>query len=180
MHPPATDHPAVALGSLSVLLLLASAWDILERRVPNWLSAVIGLSGAIAAAVQGGPWCLGSAVLASVGMLGLLWWPWVSGRLGGGDLKVAMGAATWVGLANLGWYILLSAALGGGVALVAYAFASREARRNINRNLGTMATGGGIPTVSLEPARGRPSVPYAVAFCAGALATLWIGLGNRS
>jgi Flp pilus assembly protein protease CpaA len=107
--------------------------------------------------------------------LALLWLPWRSGRVGGGDVKLAAGAGFWLGLSRLPEYLLLAALAGGVLSLIYYALSSRDARREIRMNLTSAALSASLPTVTLASGAGRRSVPYGVAFAAAAGVILWGG-----
>lgn len=169
------SFPASHLGVVTVLLLLAAASDAWRRRIPNALNAVLGLTGLWAQAHARGWPALGSGLAAAVLTVALLWWPWSKGMLGGGDVKMAAGAAAWIGLGHLPEYLLLGAVAGGVVALIAYARSSRDARREIRVNLTTAAITASVPRVPLQEGAGRRSVPYSVGFAASALLLLWRG-----
>jgi prepilin peptidase CpaA len=165
------------LGVATALLLAAAGVDAWKRRIPNAINALLGLTGLWAQAEARGWAALGGGLAASALTVALLWWPWLRGMLGGGDVKMAAAAAAWLGLGGLPHYLVLAALAGGLLALIYYALSSRDARREIRMNLTTTAMSATLPKVTLESRAGRRSVPYSIAFAASALLQLWrVGL----
>lgn len=159
----------------AVLLLVACAWDVARRRIPNGLNALTLVAGlatqGVVYGVRGGLEGLACAVLALV----VLWTPWVRGWLGGGDVKLAVAAGSWLGLASLPWYLAASALAGGALAFVAYGLSTRAARVEMRANLQLASHGLPMAPIALRGGQGRSSVPYGVAFAAGAMACLvWL------
>jgi prepilin peptidase CpaA len=169
------SFPAAHLGVATALLLAAAGADAWKRRIPNALNAVLGLTGLWAQAYGRGWAALGSGLAAAVLTVALLWWPWGKGMLGGGDVKMAAGAAAWMGLGKMPEYLLLAAVAGGVLALIYYALSSRDSRREIRMNLTTAVVTATVPKVTLHNGAGRRSVPYSVSFAASALIILWQG-----
>jgi len=167
--------PAAHLGVATVLLLAAAGADTWKRRIPNALNAVLGLTGLWAQAYARGWGADAAGLAAAVLTIAVLWWPWLKGMLGGGDVKMAGAAAAWLTLPRLPEYLVLAAVAGGVLALIYYALSSRDARREIRMNLTTAAISATIPKVTLRTGAGRRSVPYSVAFAASALFLLWRG-----
>jgi prepilin peptidase CpaA len=167
--------PAAHLGVATVLLLAAAAVDAWKRRIPNALNALLGLTGLGVQAHVRGWTAAGLGLAAALLTVAVLWWPWLKGMLGGGDVKMAGATAAWLTLSRLPEYLLLAAVAGGVLALIYYALASRDARREIRMNLTTAALSATLPKVTLENRAGRRSVPYSVAFAASALLILWRG-----
>ena len=166
----------IARGLLSVLLIVAAIWDIRRRRVPNVLSGPILLTGIVVAAIDEGVRGAFSALLASVLVIVLVWFPWLKGRLGGGDVKLMAAAASWVGMSFLVEYLLATALAGGVVSLVCYFLSSASARRDMHTNL-SLAVAGVVPEPPLRGENGRVSVPYSVAAAAAALVVVLLRRG---
>jgi prepilin peptidase CpaA len=151
---------------------MGALWDVRFRRIPNGvtlLALVAGIAWAWSRdGVIGGLTALGAAMV----VVALLWLPWVTGRLGGGDVKLGAAAATVVGMGGLTRFLLASALAGGLVALVAYFRSSRKARSEMRTNL-TLAVAGQPLDLPARPSTpGRVSVPYGVAFVVGAFVAL--------
>jgi prepilin peptidase CpaA len=166
------SFPVSLLGLATALLIAAACADVWKRRIPNAINAALGLTGLWAQASQRSWGALASGAATGLVTLALLWVPWQSGRVGGGDVKLAAGAGFWLGLSRLPEYLLLAALAGGALSLFYYALSSRAARREIRLNL-TSVLSGSVPAVSLKSEGGRRSVPYGVAFAASAGVILW-------
>jgi prepilin peptidase CpaA len=143
MSPDIALWPALAGAGLGAIL------DLKDRRLPNWLCALVAISGAVGIGISAGPaivpWTLTHAALAlAVGMV-LFRLGWI----GGGDAKFYAAAACAVPL-NQGLY-LLGWTSACGLALLLVMTIVRLARR----------PGGGLTSL-----RGW-SVPYGVAIFAG-------------
>jgi prepilin peptidase CpaA len=159
----------------TALLLAAACADVWKRRIPNVLNTAVGLTG-LWAQVSSRSWgALASGAAAAALTLALLWLPWRSGRIGGGDVKLAAGAGFWLSLSRLPEYLVLAALAGGVLSLIYYALSSRAVRREIRTNLTSAALSPTLPTVTLRSGDGRRSVPYGVAFAAAAGVLVWGG-----
>jgi prepilin peptidase CpaA len=169
------SFPVSHLAVATALLVAAACADVWRRRIPNVINAALGLSGLWAQASQRSWGALASGAGTGLIMLALLWVPWQSGRVGGGDVKLAAGAGFWLGLSRLPEYLLLAALAGGALSLVYYVLSSRAARREIRLNLTSAAMSGRVPALTLKSEAGRRSVPYGVAFAAAAGLILWGG-----
>lgn len=169
------SFPVSHLGVATALLLAAACGDVWKRKIPNPINAALGVTGLVAQAHDRSWASMGSGAAAGFLTLALLWVPWRSGRVGGGDVKLAAAAAVWLGLSRLPEYLLLAAVAGGVVSLVYYALSSRDARREIRTNLTDAALRARLPAVSVASTGGRPSVPYGVAFAGAAALILWGG-----
>jgi Flp pilus assembly protein protease CpaA len=157
----------------TLLFVAAAAWDISKRRIPNALNGALILAGLWAHASAQGWQATGGALAAAAITLALLWIPWSRRRLGGGDVKMAVGVAAWMGLSLLPAYYLSTALAGGLVAVICYTFSTRGARDEIKNNLAAMTAGAGLPQVPLKGGSGRLSVPYGVAVALAGLVLLW-------
>ncbi len=167
--------PLPYLGPVTVLLVAAAIWDIRHRRIPNALSLVVALTGIGAQALVKGGGAVLAGTCAGVALIALLWQPWLKGRIGGGDVKVAGAAATWMGIEHLPMYLLVTAAVGGLVAAICYLLSTRSVRHEMQNNLTTAATTMAVPDAPIRGGAGRVSVPYGVAVATGALVVLWMG-----
>ena len=157
----------------SGLLLLVAGWDIARRRIPNWLTGALAVSGLGAQAGHGGGWGLLGALGAALVTLIVLWGPWSKGRLGGGDVKTTLGAAIWLGLESLLSFYLLAAIAGGVAAGFCLLRSGAGARREVAENLKLMAWRVALPEAPITGGAGRISVPFAAAAAAAALLLLW-------
>jgi prepilin peptidase CpaA len=161
---------------LALLLVAAALWDIRKRRIPNVLSAAVFLAGLGVAVTGQGFGAALSGFGASALTLTILWFPWVKGMVGGGDIKLASAAAAALGLPLLHEYLLATALLGAVVALACFGLSNRSARREMVTNL-KMAAVGVMPQPPLRGGAGRVSVPYGVACAVGAILVLFLRKG---
>lgn len=162
----------ILLGAYVTLLFVAAAWDVRRRRIPNWVTGTLLLVGCACSLFAGGAWSVLSGLAGVVLTIALVYVPWSTGRLGGGDVKLGAAAVAIFGLRSLTEYLLATALAGAAVALVSYALSNRSTRQEIALNL-KCATVGVMPEPALRSGNGRVSVPYGVAFV---LAALWIVL----
>ncbi len=166
------SYPLHTLFLASALLLLVAGWDIARRRIPNWVNAALVVIGLGAQALShGGVAALGGLGAAALTLV-VLWIPWSTRRLGGGDVKAMMGAAVWLGMAPLFRFYLVTALVVGPVALACVALSSPAARREMAANL-RLALLRVVPEITAAGGQGRVSVPFGAAAAAAALILLW-------
>lgn len=99
-------------------VLLASWIDYAERRVPNWLNALLAAAGLVAQGAYFGWSGLATGLLGLLVGFGVLIVPWMMHGMGAGDVKLMAAIGVWFGP----WMTLVSFALGavlGGVIAVA-------------------------------------------------------------
>jgi prepilin peptidase CpaA len=119
-----TMHPsAEALGRLPmqlylILPLALALWigwrDLKTRRIPNFLTCGIALSGLVFQLAQHG-W--GGLWVGSLGLLlgfGLLFLPYLLGGMGAGDVKALAGLGAWLG-PHLVVYLFVYMAISGAL-----------------------------------------------------------------
>lgn len=151
----------VSIGLTLAGCIVASFFDIRQRRIPNWLTATIAVS-AIAVNAFGGPRSVGMslAIMAVLTVAGTV--VYSRGGIGGGDIKLAIAASALLSF-PLCVPFLLYTAIGGGLLAIAYLVA-RGKTQAISRTV-LMATMGapGPPPNKAE------TMPYAVAFAFGAI-----------
>ena len=87
-----------------------AAWiDYAEKRVPNWLNALIALTGFIVQGLFFGAAGLTDGALGLLVGLGVLFGPWLIYGMGAGDVKLMAAIGVWFGP----WMTFLSFCLGG-------------------------------------------------------------------
>jgi prepilin peptidase CpaA len=89
--------PVAPLAPLAALLALAAAIDLRHRRIPNWLTLAMAVSGLAQSLLPGTHLSPGSAVLGLLTGVGLLIVPFVLQALGGGDVKLLGAVGAWLG-----------------------------------------------------------------------------------
>jgi Flp pilus assembly protein protease CpaA len=166
-------YPLHSLAAASCLLFLVAGWDIARRRVPNWLNAALVVTGLGAQAIFHGGWALLGGLAAVVITLVVLWVPWSTKRLGGGDVKATMGAVAWLGLASLYKFYLFAALAVGVAAVICLLGSSAATRREVMQNLRLVWLRAGLPQPPIAGGSGRLSVPFGAAAAAAAVLLLW-------
>jgi prepilin peptidase CpaA len=82
---------------LFVLLGIAVVTDLRARRIPNWLNALIIVTGLTNALAFGTPATLSQSLLGFLVGFGILLIPFALGAIGGGDVKMLAGIGAWLG-----------------------------------------------------------------------------------
>ncbi|QOL51771.1 A24 family peptidase [Massilia litorea] len=166
----------IQIGVLVLLLLIATAVDIRERRIPNWLVAT-GMTGALAfhsISLQGEGAVFALSGLA-VGMATLL--PmYALGVMGAGDVKLMGMIGAFLGMDGVFGAVLASMAAGGLLALGFAACKRMLPQMFINlldilRHFHIKHMTRSI-TAPMAPVASIGKMPYAVAITAGTLAQL--------
>jgi prepilin peptidase CpaA len=150
---------------LGAFLLVAAAFDVTKRRVPNALVAPLAAAGVAAQATSGGVADAALGLAAGALVLALLVLPWGAGMLGGGDAKLAAATAIWLGPSRLLSFILFVAVAGAPVALGARMF-----HRHAIRRLVAQARLDGVALDDLRPP--VETAPVAVAVLLGTFAAV--------
>lgn len=166
----------IQIAALSVAVI-ACAFDLRTRRIPNWLTfgaAVAGLvfhvvTGGISGVAQGlGGWGTGIALLLA---------PYALGGMGAGDVKLVGALGAWLGPGDTFWLAMYTGIAGAVMALVVGAWHGylREALNNLWLLLTHWRVAGirPLPELTLCTSRG-PRLAYAVPILAGTLVMLWL------
>ncbi len=164
--------------ALVAMLLLASAFDLGQRRIPNRLLAV-GLIGALIFHLASGtPSTLLTTYLAGFGVGLLMFLPlYLLGGMAAGDVKLMATVGAFVGPA-LAFQSSLATYCAGGVLALVIVLARRRGR-DAFANIGALlrnvsARKAGVPAAAAPPAASVGGMPYAVAISAGTLVVLWL------
>jgi prepilin peptidase CpaA len=113
-----TTHGILVCAPLLALLIWAALVDLRSRRIPNWLTFTLALSGLAINATGFGPtsgidafwgFCLG---------FGLPLVLFILGALGGGDVKLLAGVGAWMGPATVLSVFAIAAVVGAVIVLV--------------------------------------------------------------
>lgn len=161
-----TDSYVPVLGAF---LVVAAAFDVVKRRVPNALVAPLAVAGVAAQWSSGGATGAALGLVVGASVLALLVLPWVAGLLGGGDAKLAAAAAIWLGPPRLLSFVIFVAVAGAPVAILA-----RLSHRLALRRLVVQARSDGVALDDLQPP--EETAPVAVAVLLGTFAALRWGL----
>jgi len=156
--------------------VIACAFDLRTRRIPNLLT-LGGALGATAFAAFSGPNAAGVSVLGWSAGLALYLPFYLLGGLGAGDVKLLACLGAWLGPATALW-VALYGALAGGLMAVVMACTSghmRVAMSNLFELLHFFRVAGvrPHPHLTLEKSTG-PRLPYALPIAAGVLAAIWL------
>jgi Flp pilus assembly protein protease CpaA len=144
----------------AALLGSAAAYDVGQRRVPNWLNLLILVSGLGVGLVDEGTF--GANLLTVAVAFGTIL-PFFHFRVyRGGDAKLLIACGAWFDV--LDWFVgfALGMALGAVYALVVIIFDRKERAASLLsiRNLFWSRLG----TLGEEASEGRPTIPMAVSF----------------
>jgi Flp pilus assembly protein protease CpaA len=151
---------------LALGLAVAVAYDLTQRRIPNWLSAGLLLAGVLSGLLTAGLAGAGASLAGAVCGLGLFLIPFSLRWMGGGDVKLLAAIGAHVGPWQVPWVALL-AAVGGGVWAIGILLRAPALRREVGAGLASGLLLGRMPETPLRPRAQR--VPLAVPL---ALATL--------
>ncbi len=190
-----TEHFLVwGVAALAVILVVATATDIRQRRIPNLLvllalSLGMLLNGLGPVALEGsgglfshspGALGVGSAALGAFTALALFLPLYLLRATGAGDVKLMAGVGSFLGPASAVNLVLFVLLCGGLLAIVRmlWAGSTRRVMGNVVAVLGGVWLGAGG---SFDPAtQSADRMPYSVAIAAGVLAYgVWVFSGLR-
>lgn len=142
--------PALLLGLLAILLVIAALIDVRTFTISNRLNLIVALLAPAFWWASGLPFWPDAAwqVATALGVFVLLALAFYAGMMGGGDVKLAAALALWFPPAVTVKFLVIMS-LAGGVVTVAALVAHRRSGRE-----------------------GRPKIPYGVAIAAGGLVIL--------
>lgn len=143
---------------LTVLLAIGAYTDVTARRLPNWLSLALLVTGLAFAATQGGWSAVGwhgahAGIALLVGMA-----LFATGGIGGGDAKFYTGLAAWFALAD-GLDLLLWVSIAGIVLIIGWIVLKRTVMSGREKPEGDFA-----------------KFPYGLAIAVGGILTAWLPL----
>jgi len=167
----------IAVGSAIAVAIVASAFDLRTRRIPNALTFGAAIAAVAFHVVVGG--AIGLVTAAAGWALGVaLFLPFFALRgLGGGDVKLLGAIGAWLGPAAI-LYVAFYSTLAGGVLGIVVALQTRYLRQALSnlKFLGTFWLTVGlqpVESVSLDR-KDTPRLAYAVPVLAGLLVTVWL------
>jgi prepilin peptidase CpaA len=151
------------------MLVCAAIIDLRCRRIPNWLTFSLVLSGIVQSLTAGGLVSPASSLMGMGVGFAIPFVLFAIGALGGGDVKLLAGVGAWFG-PQAAFNVIVIAALVGAVMVIAQALAQRRGRVLL-RNTAVLAVNlAHVNEVGLEHAKAtglscrsvdRP-LPYAV------------------
>jgi len=157
--------------------VVACAFDVRTRRIPNALTFGTAFAALLYAAVTHGGWGLLNAVGGwAVGCA--LFLPWfLLGGMGAGDVKLLAALGAWVGPASAVWLALYAGLAGGPMAIAVSAARGylRESFTNLWHLLMFWRVAGvqPVPGLTLQTAR-SPRLPYALPIAVGTVMVIWL------
>jgi prepilin peptidase CpaA len=159
------------------VVLMAVAWDLSTRRIPNVLTFGAALAGFVVHGYAGGwsgagmsvaGWLVGVACFLPVFLLR---------GMGGGDVKLLAAIGAWIGPVATVWVALFASIAGGVLGLVVALCSGYLAQLFVNVSCVLMAWRVSglrpVPELTLASQRG-PRLAYAVPLFAGLMMTLWL------
>lgn len=170
---------AMTVTSIVALLsaLVACAFDVRTRRIPNALTLASAVAALVFHAITGGAegwltaaggWAIGIAIF---------FVPFALGGMGGGDVKLLGALGAWLGPIDVMWLALYTSVVGGVLALIVAIARGylQQAISNIWLLLAHWRVVGIRPLgdVSLAGSSG-PRLAYAVPVFLGTLLTTWL------
>jgi prepilin peptidase CpaA len=159
-----------------VVALIAVAFDVRTRRIPNWLTFGSALLALIYGAATAGLPGLGTAAAGWLAGAALFFPFFALGGMGAGDVKLLAALAAWLGPAESVWLAIFAAAAGGVLAFVVAVATGylRTAFGNMFLMVMHWRTQGVTPVPGLTLADSKsPRLAYAIPIMIGVLCTLW-------
>jgi prepilin peptidase CpaA len=166
----------IRVGAVLVVAIVAVAFDLRTRRIPNVLTFGAAILAMLFAILSGGlPATLTAAFAWMLGVA--LFLPFFAlGGMGAGDVKLLAALAAWLGPVDA-VYMAIFTAMAGGVIGLAVTLArgyTRRALSNIWLMLMHWRVVGPKPVPGLTLSDGHaPRLAYAIPIAVGALCTLW-------
>lgn len=167
---------------LLALLIWAAATDVRARRIPNWLSVSLALSGLVLSFTRLGALSPKQSALGLAAGLGIGFVLFTVGAWGAGDAKLVAGIGAWLGAVAVMWVMVGAVVIGMVVALI-YSAAGGRLRWLLRDGalLGLELTSGSRPTKALTPSGSvrqlkARTVPVAVPLLVATAALLALNL----
>ncbi len=155
--------------------LVAAAYDLLRRRIPNWLTLPVFAAGLWHAAWTDGIDGVGAAMAAAAVLALPFVLLYIFAGGGAGDAKLMAAIGSWLGLAQ-GLVVLAAVAMAGFVLALAVAALRKRLRSVVSSVTGSawrvvvsVLSGAGLKgaIVGRGPAHPTLTVPYGLAIFAG-------------
>lgn len=172
----------LACCAVSLYAVLATCWDVRQRRIPNWLSGTFLVAAIPSAGLENGIGFIAAGQGFLIGA-GAMFVPFLLGAVGGGDLKFVAVAGAWLGpriglnALLLGTVLGLFAALGAAAAAGRFGDALSGAARLV------WLAAAGLSLTQLPPADRQAGkmapIPYAAPLGAGVVGAVLLAHMNR-
>ena len=107
-----TSYDLIMIVPLFGMLLYAATVDILSRRIPNWLSFSMILSGLVGSYMAHSYVSPGDAWLGLLTGFGLAFILFGLNAIGGGDVKLFAGVGAWLGPEMVFWIFIAETVIG--------------------------------------------------------------------
>ena len=163
---------------LSIVLVIASASDLLFHKIPNWLTYPAMIVGVLYGThLKGLGGSLYSILGISIGMTVLII-PFLAGGMGAGDVKLMGAVGGFLGPRGVWIAFLFTAWIGGIYALVLLA-SKGQLRRTGERYLALLRSLISIQGFSRSPSSNRwetPRLRYGLAIALGAFISILLGM----
>lgn len=157
--------------------LVAVAWDLATRRIPNVLTFGAAFAALVAHAYIGGWNGAGMAAAGWVAGVTLFFPVFALGGMGAGDVKLLGAVGAWLGPVAAVWVALYSGIAGGLIGLIVAGYSGYLTQTITNvkslvmywRIVGLKPA----PELTLSTQQG-PRLAYAVPVFAGLMVTIWL------
>jgi|SRR5581483_8284797 len=113
-----SSYQFLTLAPLGAMLCIAAVIDWSSRRIPNWLTMLILLSGISGSFIAGHVVSPGQAMLGTLVGFAIPFVLFAMGALGGGDVKLLAGIGSWLGPIIVTKIFLAAAIVGMLIVLV--------------------------------------------------------------
>ena len=159
------------------LLLLASAFDLARRRIPNRLLAIGLLTALMLHLASANPAALLTTYLAGFALGLLMFLPlYLLGGMAAGDVKLMAAVGAFLGPAMVFQASLATYCVGGVMALLIVLARGhgRAAFANLGALLVLLRFGAAAPAALRQSVPSVGGMPYAVAIALGTFAVMWL------
>jgi prepilin peptidase CpaA len=149
--------------------VLIAVYDVRSRRIPNAAVLVLASGGIMHAAFAAGARGALAAVLGVVAGMALLYYQFVRGWMGAGDVKLLGAIGSVTGVLGVVIVLLAGSVLGGLLSMIAMARLPKQERKDVRqRLLSSVISGDLLPADEATRLPHHRGVPYGVALAAAA------------
>lgn len=182
-----TTYGLLMCVPMFALLAWAAVTDCAARRIPNWLSYSLILTGLLQSFTTGAVVGPAHSALGMLAGFALTFVFFALGAMGGGDVKLLTGVGAWLGPVGVVLVFVVEAVVGMAQAVIQAATQRRlgTVLRNSAVLAGNMAAGGGdLGLAALpEPTRGddralKQVLPYSVPVLVATVLVVALRWGN--